>query len=197
MSKITTSGEFLTIDQENDIKRLIDKLTEIESELSNEDALRTTLNSAAKLTKKQMLADAKELYALTDESGYKKVTLKTASVTNLTATIQVRGAMQNITNFQYSPNTATKAVSVKILNQKSLKELKTGNKKAFMVKFKNGYTTVAERTTDASYPVKTLYALSIKHIMENETIQENANKATFEYMQEIVAQKIKKAAKGT
>lgn len=126
-------------------------------------ALNDTANKA-----RTMLADkARETYAV-KKSGFKRnARLKRASGGNLAAYILVSGKANELKDFRVNPASyATGAARpavyrAKVLQAGGLKALrKPSVGKAFMVRFKSGHVTIAEREGKARLPIKTLYSPS-------------------------------------
>ena len=126
-------------------------------------ALNDTANKA-----RTMLADkARETYAI-KKSGFKRnARLKRASGGNLAAYILVSGKANELKDFRVNPASyATGAARpavyrAKVLQAGGLKALrKPSGGKAFMVRFKSGHVTIAEREGKARLPIKTLYSPS-------------------------------------
>lgn len=128
--------------------------------------LKKALNATAKDARKLLAKKAQETYAV-KISGFNKGTkIKNATNANLAATINVTGRANELISFRVNPATYRAGaarpdiIKGKVLKASSLKQLKKGNVKAFIVKYASGHVTVAQRLDSERLPIKTLYSPS-------------------------------------
>lgn len=97
----------------------------------------------------------------------KAMKTQNATESSLTATINVTGEQLELKDFKVSPATyrtgqdKPDVLKAKVLLSSSLKGLMKSNNKAFLVKFRNGHVSVAQRYHKTRYPIKKLLSNSI------------------------------------
>lgn len=143
----------------------MDGLEEIESALGmmkdkSKYVLRAAINNAAKEVEKRMVTDAKNRYVIKGgKSAIKEANkIKKATVSNLAAIIEAKGAPLDLTEYKVSPQTyfpgskgAPSWIRAKTLRSGKLKRmaLQPGSSKdkykGFVVKYSNGHIAFAER----------------------------------------------------
>lgn len=158
-------------------------------------ALKNAINATAKQARKELAAEAQKTYVVKSGRFNKAMTIKNATQGNLEATIKTTGAPMELKDFKVSPasvktgSSRPSMVKAKVLSASGMKNLQKGGIKAFVVKFKSGHASVAQRQGGARLPIKTLYSNSIPKMIGNEkrvygivkpniesNLQENINK---------------------
>ncbi len=140
--------------------------------------VRTAINQTAKDAQKLLLEKAKETYAVkstafTGKSG-SALRITRASTARLQAKLHSEGSPIDLYKFKTSPskfstgNARPSATRAKALRANSLKNLKVDDRWAFVVRFKSGHVTLAQRVGKARLPIKTLYSQSIPQMIGNE-----------------------------
>ena len=129
--------------------------------------LKNAVNATARDAKKHLAKKAQQTYVVKQGRFTKAMKQKNATTSNLTATINVTGAQLELKDFKVSPaayrtgDNRPALTKAKVLMSSSLKPLVRGPNKAFLVKFRNGHVSVAQRKTKARYPIKKLLSNSI------------------------------------
>lgn len=158
-------------------------------------ALKNAINATAKQARKELAAEAQKTYVVKSGRFNKAMTIKNATQGNLEATIKTTGAPMELKDFKVSPasvktgSSRPSMVKAKVLSASGMKNLQKGGIKAFVVKFKSGHASVAQRQGGSRLPIKTLYSNSIPKMIGNEkrvygivkpniesNLQENINK---------------------
>ncbi len=152
------------------LKAIEDALGDLKSEAPK--VLKNAVNATAKQAKVKLAKKAKETYVVKQTRFTKAMATKNATNANPTATINITSEQLELKDMKVSPASynPTKRPSVtkaKVLLSSSLKGLEAGTK-AFIVKFKNGHVSVAQRKTKARYPIKKLLSNSIPKMVGNE-----------------------------
>ncbi|MGI6027888.1 MAG: hypothetical protein ACOX81_00580 [Candidatus Heteroscillospira sp.] len=193
MSKET----LLQIDTDQELAKIIQKMNTLHDQLAAPDIFRKALNAAGRKVRKQMVADAKEQYAIKDTKALKDKAkgapeFLSASTSNLTARIRARGPMQDIMAFMTRPNTKTGAAAAKVLNSSAMKELQIENLKAFVATFASGHTAIVQRRGPERLPVKKLLSPSVPHLLNNEKVRAKAAEMTYDILQQEIEKQIAK-----
>lgn len=193
MSKET----LVMIDTDQEITKIVQKMKRLHDQLGAPEVFRKALNDTGRKVRKQIIKDAKGRYALSNKKVLTDKSkggpeLLTASKSNLMATIRSRGPMQDIMTFMTRPNTDTGAAAAKVLNASSMKELQTGDLKAFVAQFASGHVAIVRRTGPARLPVKKLLSPSVPHMLNNEEIREKAAAMTYDLLQAEIEKHIAK-----
>ena len=153
-----------TYDTANTLEYIQRELGEI-SPKSRQVLARATNETAKKA--KVLLADkARQTYEVKKAGFTKSMVTKSATASNPTAIIKVKGRPIELKQFKVSPasyNPAKRPAMTKARAIKSngMKPLVKNGIKAFVVKYKNGHVSVATRSSSAKYPIKSLYSASI------------------------------------
>ncbi len=216
---MSEQGGFIEIDTERQIEAIIKKLNRLPDQIAAPNILKNALNATARKVRRQMTKDAAGQYAIKNKSILKSPDqgapeVKTASVSNLTATIQSRGPMQDIMTFLTRPNTETGAAAAQVLKNGSMKPLEAQDLKAFVTTFASGHTAIVQRHPPATYSagrsarsdkygeradmtkIKKLLSPAVPHMLGNEAVREEAERMTFETLQEEIQRRIDKVTAG-
>lgn len=145
------------------LKTIEDALGDLKSE--SRKVLKNAVNKTAKQAKKDLAQKAQETYAVKQTRFTKAMTTKNATVGNPEAVINVTGAQLELKDFKvspatYNPTNRPSVVKAKVLLASGLKGLQAGTK-AFLVKFKSGHVSVAQRRGPERYPIKKLLSNSV------------------------------------
>lgn len=152
--------------------------------------LKAAINNTAKQTMTLLVDEANKEYQISQPSKIKKtLTLDKATVRNLTATITSRGRVNELYNFMVKPRTYIRGGGVpggygahtkRGADYKNIflkQNAGNGDDKyrAFVVKYKSGHRTIAQRRPDRKMKsdpskefLKTLFAPSIPNILGDE-----------------------------
>lgn len=136
-------------------------LKEIERKLGNLDKkgpgiLKKAINDTAKSAMKDLKKGIRDEYIVKVKAVNEHITLKgKAAVARPEIQIIAKSEQMELFDFQVSPNRYTTKNRPKTLKGRQkrssgLKELKSGNIKAFVVEFKNGHKTAAQRQQSGS-----------------------------------------------
>lgn len=114
--------------------------------------LKKAINNTAKQARKSLASEAKETYAVKVSGFNKSMKLKSATVSNIEATIQSKGEALEIGKYKAQPfkvatgSNKPKQIKAKVLTESSMRALINGDTKAFVAKFRsNGHVAVVER----------------------------------------------------
>jgi len=159
----------------------VEKITihAIEKKLNNvsskaPDVLKKAINETAKQARKQLAIEAQKTYVMKIGRFNKAMTVKNATKSHLEAVIGSTGSVTELKDFKVSPSRVQTGenkpiiVKAKGLRKNSMKKLQKGDLKAFVIKFKSGHVSVAQRMTKKRLPVKILYSTSIPKMLGNE-----------------------------
>jgi Prophage minor tail protein Z (GPZ). len=144
--------------------------------------IQNTLNEVAKKARDMLAEKAQETYALKTNSFKKDMKIKRATKGNLEAVIKTKGGVLELRDFKASPSgyvpgrrKGSLGVKGKVLKSSSMKRLDLGGNKAFIIRFKSGHISVAQRVPGKrmkSNPqkefVKKLLSPSIPKMIGNE-----------------------------
>lgn len=130
-------------------------LTVVENMLGNlrgraPNTLRNAVNAVAKEMKNRMVEQARETYA-TKGILKKDVKIRRTSGSNYTAKLQSRGERLGMAKFKVSPGRLAhgrrrpKQYKANVLRSSSLKVMKYGDMKAFLVQFSSGHKALVQR----------------------------------------------------
>ena len=157
---VSSSDGILRFEFDEDLLHTIeDALGSMKSE--SRRVLKNAVNDTARDAKKDLAKKAQETYAVKQGRFTKAMKTQNATESSLTATINVTG------DFKVSPATyrtgqdKPDVLKAKVLLSSSLKGLMKSNNKAFLVKFRNGHVSVAQRYHKTRYPIKKLLSNSI------------------------------------
>lgn len=137
-------------------------------------ALKNAINATAKQARKELAQEAQKTYVVKVGRFNKAMTIKNATQSRLEAVIKAKGAPMELKDFKVSPASVRTGASrpnmvkAKVVAANSLKGLQKGNIKAFIVKFRSGHASVAQRKGSTRLPIKTLYSNSIPTMIGNE-----------------------------
>lgn len=150
-----------------------DTLPEIEKRLGSmsgqaRPVLKRALNLTAKRARKMLAQEAQKKYAVKQGAVNKGMKIKNATNRKLDAVINVTGRPNELKGFKVSPskyrtgNDRPDVVKAKVIKATPLKELirPRDHVKAFIVKFKSGHVTLAQRRGEARLPIDTKYSVS-------------------------------------
>lgn len=187
----------LQIDTDQELAKIIQKMNTLHDQLAAPDIFRKALNSAGRRVRKQIVADAKEQYAIKDKKALKDKSkgapeLLSATMSSMYATIRSRGPMQDIMAFMTRPNTKTGAAAAKVLNSSAMKELQIDNLKAFVATFASGHVAIVQRRGPERLPVKKLLSPSVPHMLNNEEVRAKAAAMTYDILQQEIEKQIEK-----
>jgi len=187
----------IQIDIESELQKIIRQLHSLPDQLAAPNLLKNALNSVARKVRKQMVADAKEEYAvsktktLRDKSQGAPQVLA-ANLSSLSAAIRSRGHMQEIMSFTTRPNTRTEAAKAQVLASGSPKDLEIDGLKAFLATFASGHQAIVQRKGPERWPVKKLLSPSVPQLLGNEAVLSRAEDQTYELLQTEIRKRIEK-----
>lgn len=134
-------------------------------------ALKNAVNKTAKQAKEDLAKKAQETYVVKKTRFTKAMRTQNATNTRPVATIHVTGEQLELKDYKvspasYRPQSRPAAVRAKVLASSGMKALERrgdGGKtnKAFIIRFANGHTSVAQRKGGSRLPVKKLMSNSI------------------------------------
>lgn len=163
---LSSSDGILRFEFDEDLLHTIeDALGSMKSE--SRRVLKNAVNDTARDAKKDLAKKAQETYAVKQGRFTKAMKTQNATESSLTATINVTGEQLELKDFKVSPATyrtgqdKPDVLKAKVLLSSSLKGLIKSNNKAFLVKFRNGHVSVAQRYHKTRYPIKKLLSNSI------------------------------------
>lgn len=188
---------FLEIDTDGEIEKMIQQVNSLRDRLSAPAMLQRAVKTTARKVRTQLIKDAKERYALTDERGLKDPAKGAPRISSSTgaavsSTIHSKGPMQDIMAFLTQPNTATGAAAAQVLNQGTAKELVKDDLKAFVTRFANGHTAIVQRKGEERLPIKKLLSPAVPHLLGNEEVRAEAEKLAVQTLQKEIEKQIKK-----
>lgn len=170
--KSKVSGGLIEFEFDEELLKVIeDALGSMKSE--SRKVLKNAVNQTAKQAKKDLAKKAQETYVVKQGRFTKAMKTKNASESNPTATIKVTGAQLELKDFKASPagvrtgKNRPSAVKAKVLLSSGMKPL-VASTKAFIVKFKSGHVSIAQRRGKPRYPIKKLLSNSIPVMIGNE-----------------------------
>ena len=204
------------IDVEGELQKIIQQLDRLPDQIAAPNILASALNTAGRKVRKQIVKDAKGVYAikkkkvLTDTSqGAPK--LFTASQSTMEAVIRSKGPMQDIMNFMTRPNKGTGAAAAKVLSSSSMKPLIKGDLKAFVTTFATGHVAIVQRDPPATYTsrygaarrnlyganadmtkIKKLLSPAVPHMLGNETVRDQAEVLAYETLQAEIQKRVER-----
>lgn len=156
--------------------------------------LRKAVNETATKARDMLADTAREEYTVKKSNFKKDMKINKARGNNLVAVIKTQGRPLSqidfkVTRATYNPSNRPKVHKGKILQSNSLKELRSGSVKAFVVKFKSGHVDIAQRvpgTHMQSNPkkekIETRYSPSIPQMIGSEYHVLRHNKPLIENM---------------
>ncbi len=210
---------FIEVDLEDEIGKIIRRLRRLPDQIKAPDVLTAALNETALKVRRQMVKDTKKQYAIKDTSILRKEKegaprLMKAGASDVAATIQSRGPMQDIMKFMTRPNSSTGAADAKILNSSSMKPLEAGGLKAFVTRFASGHQAIVQRNPGEKYKaagaqkrlnahyekgrtwppdmtqIRKLLSPAVPHMLANEEVRMQAEQLTYQVLQEEISKKI-------
>ena len=138
--------------------------------------LRAAINNSAKEVKKRLERDAAKRYALNQggQAAYRQINkIKKATIGNLAAIVEAKDGPIELFKYKVNDRTyypggvgAPKQIKAKALKKSPYKPLANPGYKAFVVKYKSGHISVAERVPGSSMrgrhkeAIRSLYAIS-------------------------------------
>lgn len=150
-----------------------DTLPEIERRLGSmsdqaRPVLKRALNNTAKRARKMLAEEARKKYAVKQANFNKGMKIKNATNRKPDAIINVTGRPNELKGFKVSPSTyrtgndRPDVVKAKVIKANPQKELirPRDHVKAFIVKFKSGHVTLAQRRGKKSLPIDTKFSVS-------------------------------------
>jgi len=155
-------------------KESLDHMLDSLGKKTTKEVLRRSINDTAKYARKNLQDEATKTYAIKKGSFNKAMGMKKATYSNLEAVITASGHPNELKSFKVSPASYSTGedrpsiVKAKVLNKSRMKGLQTGDIKAFIVKFKSGHVTIAQRVRSKRLPVRVLYSPSIPVMLGNE-----------------------------
>lgn len=136
--------------------------------------LKNAINQTARESRKLLIKRAQDSYAVKSGRFNKAMTIKNATVNNLTANIHAEGEPMELKDFKVLPSKvpssykSSKSTRAKVISSNPLKSLEYKGIKAFIVQFQSGHISVAQRRTKARLPVKKLFSTSIPKMIGDE-----------------------------
>lgn len=163
---VSSSDGILRFEFDEDLLHTIeDALGSMKSE--SRRVLKNAVNNTARDAKKDLAKKAQETYAVKQGRFTKAMKTQNATLSDPTATINVTGEQMELKDFKVSPATYKTGpdkpdiLKAKVLLSSSLKGLIKSNNKAFLVKFRSGHVSVAQRYYKSRLPIKKLLSNSI------------------------------------
>lgn len=160
--------------------------------------------ATAKDARKKLAAQAQKTYALTNANFNKEMSIKNATKSTMTAVISSFGTAMELIRFKTNPAKLQadppQIIKAKVLKKHVLKPLEKNGIKAFMVKFRSGHVTIAERMGNGRLPIKVLYSHGIPSMLGNEKqvyniVRPDILQDLTKHVDEQVDKLLKKAAK--
>lgn len=208
---------FLEIDTEKELQKVIAQLKKLPDQITSPSILASAINTTARRTRTRLLKDAKERYAVTDESVWKDKDegapkVLTANAASLTATVLSRGPMLDAMKFVTEPNGAASAAALGVLNSGNLTPLEKGGLKAFLVTFSSGHEAIVQRDPPNQYThgdsirkrrekyqgkadmtkIKKILSPAVPHMLGNEEVRAKAEGIAYETLQKEIQKRIDK-----
>jgi hypothetical protein len=155
-------------------KGAIEKISKNLSEvwMKSPQALKNAVNQTARQARKLLADKAKDAYTVKAGRFNKAMTIKNATTRNPTAIIIAKGSPMELKDFRVSPNkpgyNPKGTTRAKVYSSSVLKALEIRGIKAFVVQFRSGHVSVAQRVGQDRLPIKTLYSTSIPKMIGNE-----------------------------
>lgn len=160
----------LTFDTEKELKKIKKALGPLSAKAPAVLASATT--ATAKEARKLLAAQAQKTYAVSNANWNKGMTIKNATKRTMTAVITSFGTAMELIQFKVNPAKLQaeppEMIKAKVLKKNALKPLEKNGIKAFMVKFRSGHVTIAERLGNKRLPIKVLYSHGIPSMLGNE-----------------------------
>lgn len=168
--KVTSSNGFIRFELDEQVLESIERALGGMKKDSRK-VLKNAVNATARDAKKDLAKKAKETYVVKQSRFTKAMRQENATVSSPTATIHVTGEQLELKDFKASPATYAKrqadVVKAKVLLSSSMKPLVAATK-AFLVKFKNGHVSIAQRKGKPRFPIKKLLSNSIPVMVGNQ-----------------------------
>lgn len=128
--------------------------------------LKNAVNRTARDAKKELAAKAQETYVVKTTRFAKAMRMKNATQQFPVATISVTGSPLELKDFKtspakYQPANRPPVTKAKVLKSGGMKNLEIPSRNAFIVKFKSGHVSVAQRRSADRFPLKKLMSNSI------------------------------------
>jgi hypothetical protein len=140
--------------------------------MKSPQALKNAVNQTARQARKLLADKAKDAYTVKTGRCNKAMTIKSATTRNPTAIIIAKGSPMELKDFRVSPNkpgyNPKGTTRAKVYSSSVLKALEIRGIKAFVVQFRSGHVSVAQRVGQDRLPIKTLYSTSIPKMIGNE-----------------------------
>lgn len=139
----------VTIDMDKELQKIEKMLGDLAPKSKN--VLVKAINATAKQARKELANTAQEAYAVRTARFNKAMTIQNANTRHLDATIKTTGEVMELIDFKASPSSPATGgarpdiTKGKVLQSGNLKALQMDNLKAFVVKFKSGHVSVAQR----------------------------------------------------
>lgn len=163
---VSSSDGIIRFEFDEDLLHTVeDALGSMKSE--SRRVLKNAVNATARDAKKDLAKKAQETYAVKQGRFTKAMKTQNATLSDPTATINVTGEQMELKDFKVSPATYKTGpdkpdiLKAKVLLSSSLKGLMKSNNKAFLVKFRSGHVSVAQRYNKPRLPIKKLLSNSI------------------------------------
>lgn len=125
-----------------------------------------SLNETAKWARREIAHDAQKTYTVKTGGFNKEMKIENARYSNLEATIKSEGAPIELFKFKYSAG--KKTTKAQVLKSGTLKALEKSNLKAFVIKFRSGHRSIAQRLGRERLPIKVFFSNSIPVMLGNE-----------------------------
>ena len=189
--------DILVIDADGEIEKIIQRLDKFKDRLGAPDILQKAVKTTAQKVRRQIIKDAKEHSALTDESGLKNRSNGAPKVSSskgaeISSTIISKGPMQDIMAFLTQPNTKTGAAAAQVLNDSAPKKLEKGDLKAFVTRFASGHVAIVQRKGPERLPVKKLLSPAVPHMLGNDIVRAKATAMAYDLLQAEIEKHIAK-----
>lgn len=140
--------------------------------MKSPQALKNAVNQTARQARKLLADKAKDAYTVKTGRFNKAMTIKNATTRNPTAIIIAKGSPMELKDFRVSPNkpgyNPKGTTRAKVYSSSVLKALEIRGIKAFVVQFRSGHVSVAQRVGQDRLPIKTLYSTSVPKMIGNE-----------------------------
>lgn len=210
------STDFFTIDTDEELKKLIQKLSGLPDQIASPTILAKALTAAARQVRTQIKKDVKKQYKISDTSILKNKSdgapqVESARASYMTATIKSCGPMLDVMKFLTKPNTSSGAAAAQVLSSSSLKLMEVAGRKAFVTTFSNGHVAIVQRAKEGEYKptgaairkakygdgadmtkIKKIISPAVPHMLGNEEVRAQAEEMAYSYLQAAIAKQIDK-----
>lgn len=134
---------------DNELKKIEERFGNMNNDAK--DVLKKAINNTAKKARLRITKQAQMTYSARQGRFNKHMKIQNARKTNLIAVIRAAGEATELMDYKTSPTRVPNPKSrpdvtkAKVLRESSMKDLEKGDIKAFIVRFKSGHVSVAQR----------------------------------------------------